>query len=92
VRVVPSIVSGVLEPGFMHHPITWLRSARRDRQRLAMMMQVIEQMLGRKIDLEPRVSYGESLGMERIGNAERALQVIIDSARQLMQSHIAWSA
>ena len=34
--VVASIVSHVLLPGYMHHPLTWLKRKRPDKQRLAM--------------------------------------------------------
>lgn len=90
VQVIVSIVSGVLDPGCMRNPITRLRRARPDRQRLAMMLQLIEQMLGRRLDLTPRVSFGELLNMEDIGDTEQTLQVITRSAHQLMQSHMAW--
>ena len=90
VQVVISIVSGVLDPASMRHPITWLRRARPDRQRLAMMIQIIEQMLGTKLDLTPKVSFGELLDVEQIGSAEQTLEVITYSAQQLMQSHMAW--
>ncbi len=92
VQVVVSIVSGVIDPACMHHPITWLRRARPDRQRIAMMLQIIEQMLGRKFDITPKVSFGELLDMENIGNTEQTLEVITHSAQQLMQSHMAWQA
>ncbi len=92
VQVVVSIVSGVLDPACMRNPITRLRRARPDRQRIAMMLQVIEQMLGRKIELIPKISFGELLDMEHIGNTEETLDVITQNARQLMQSHIAWQA
>lgn len=92
VQVVVSIVSGVLDPASMRHPITWLRRARTDRQRLAMMIQIIEQMLGRKLHLTPKVSFGELLDMEHIGNTEQTLEVITHSAQQLMLSHVAWQS
>jgi hypothetical protein len=89
-RVIASIVSHVIEPRYMHHPITWLRRTRPDRQRLAMMIQLIQEMLGRKLDLVPRVSFGPLLDARSIGNTERALQSIIDSAKSVMRSHLAW--
>ena len=88
--MIVSIVSGVLDPGCMRNPVTWLRRARPDRQRLAMMLQIIEQMLGRRLDLTPSVSFGELLNMEDIGDTEQTSQVITQSAHQLMQSHMAW--
>lgn len=89
-QVLVSIVSGVLDPRYMRHPITWLRRTRPDRQRLAMMIQVIQQMLGKKLELVPRVSFSDPLSIQKIGNAERALQAIVESAQRLLQSHLAW--
>jgi acyltransferase-like protein len=91
-RVVASIVSDVLDPRYMHHPLTWLRRARPDRQRLAMMVQIIQQMLGKKLELVPRVSYGDSIDGASIGDTEHALQSIVNSARQVLHSHLAWQA
>ncbi len=90
VQVVASIVSRVLDPAYMRHPATWLRRARPDRQRIAMMLQVIDQMLGKQLDLKPRVSYGELLDMEAFGSAAQTLEVVSASARRLMEAHLAW--
>ena len=98
VRAVPeagvlvSIVSGVVDPGCMHNPITWLRRERPDRQRIAMMLQIIEQMLGRHIDITPRISFGRLLDKPQSLTTEQTLDVVTDYARQLMRSHIAWQA
>lgn len=89
-RVVVSIVSGVIDPRCMRHPITRLRRARPDRQRIAMMLQVIQQMLGRKLDIRPRVSFGELLDGAQIGPPECALPAITQRAQALMRSHLAW--
>ncbi|HEX2696088.1 MAG TPA: 1-acyl-sn-glycerol-3-phosphate acyltransferase [Anaerolineales bacterium] len=91
-QVVTSIVSGVIDPRYMRHPITWLRRARPDRQRLAMMIQIIQQMLGRQLDLVPRVSFGSPVNLHSIGDTEHALQSIVNSARELLRSHLAWQA
>ena len=90
VQVVVSIVSRVIEPAYMRHPLTWLRRARPDRQRLAMMLQVIQQMLGKQLNITPRITYGELLDMERIGSAEHTLEVITHSAQRVLESHLAW--
>ncbi len=89
-RVVISIVSRVIDPRCMRHPITRLRRDRPDRQRIAMMLQIIEQMLGRQFDIRPRVSFGELLDEERLGPPECALPVITEQAHALLESHLAW--
>ena len=45
----------------MHHPLTWLRRRRPDRQRLAMMIQIIQQMLGKRPQIVPHVSFGAAI-------------------------------
>jgi hypothetical protein len=89
-QVVVSIVSGVLDPSCMRHPLTWLRRGRVDRQRIAEMLQIIRQLLGRKMDINPRVSFAESLDMEHIGNRDSTMDVISQGAKELLQSHMAW--
>ena len=87
-KVIPAVVSGVIDPRYMRHPITRLRRSRMDRQRLAMMMQIFQQMLGQKLDLVPRVSFGEALDLQSMRVPERAMEIITDSARQLLRSHL----
>jgi hypothetical protein len=87
-QVVASIVSNVIDPRYMRHPITWLRRARPDRQRLAMMIQIIQQMLGKKLDLVPRIPYSEMIGIQGPGHSEHSLQIIIDRAKSLLEDHI----
>ncbi len=91
-RVVTSIVSHVLEPAYMHHPLTWLKRTRPDRQRLAMMIQIIQQMLGRQLEIVPRVSFGEAIDPAQFASLDHALPVITKSAQSLMKSHLAWQA
>ena len=87
-QVLVTIVSGVILPRFMHHPLTWLRRAREDRQRLAMMVQIIQQMLGNKIDLTARVTFGDLISEEKLGGREHMLPTIVGSARNLMATHL----
>ena len=87
-RVLVTVVSGVLEPRLMRHPITWLRRAREDRQRLAMMLQVIQQMLGREIRIRPRVTFGDLVSEESAGGREYVLPAIVDAARRTFAAHM----
>jgi hypothetical protein len=91
-RVVTSIVSDVLDPRYMHHPLTWLQRARVDRQRLAIMIQIIQQMLGRQLDLVPHVSFGEAIDWRTAREAGDALQSVVRAAKQLLRTHLAWRA
>ncbi|HTP00455.1 MAG TPA: 1-acyl-sn-glycerol-3-phosphate acyltransferase [Anaerolineales bacterium] len=89
-RVVVSIVSGVVDQRYMRNPLTLARHNRVDRQRIAEMLQIILQMLGRKMKINPRVSFAESLDMQHIGDPDCAMDLISQGAQQLLQSHMAW--
>jgi len=91
-RVLVTIVSGVISRAAMSHPLTWLRSRRPDRQRLAFMLQMAQQVLtGReKYGLVPHVSFGPLLGLSDTGRADQTLDCITESARSLLQSHLRW--
>jgi hypothetical protein len=91
-QVVASIVSHVILPAYMRHPFTWLQRARRDRQRLAMMLQVIQQMLGKKLDLEPHVSFGEAVSWTRAETGGLPRETVVEAARRLLKSHLAWQS
>ncbi len=89
-QVVTSIVSHVLDPAYMRHPLTWLRRRRRDRQRLAMMIQIMQQMMGKRMKIEPRVSFGLVISSRHQCRSACDLQTIVDAAEHLLESHLAW--
>lgn len=91
-RVLVTIVSGVIARAAFHHPFTWFRKGRPDRQRLAFMLQMMRQILTGKetFGLAPRVSFGDLIGLPEAGTPEQAMQGITLSARRLLQSHLAW--
>jgi 1-acyl-sn-glycerol-3-phosphate acyltransferase len=89
-RVVTSIVSHVIDPVYMHHPLTWLRRRRSDRQRIAMMIQIIQQMLGKKLNLVPRVSFGEAIDWRTTSETGDSLRAVVDAETRLLRSHLTW--
>ena len=89
-QVVTSIVSHVLDPRYMNHPLTWLRRQRADRQRLAMMIQIIQQMLGKRLDIVPHVSFGPAIASDANAFSSCRLKDIVQSASTLLKSHLAW--
>jgi hypothetical protein len=91
-RVLVTMVSGVIARAAFHHPITWLRKNRPDRQRLAFMFQMMRQTLADKeiFGLMPRVSFGELLGLSDAEKPEQTLSNIVTSARRLLQFHLTW--
>lgn len=86
-RVLVTAVSGVISKRIFHHPITWFRKARADRQRLAFMYQMIRQVSsGRELfGLTPRVTFGELL--ESL-NPHHILTEIERAARRTLEKHL----
>lgn len=87
-RVLIATVSGVISRTIFHHPITWLRKKRNDKQRLTFMYQIIRQVLsGRELfGLKPQVTFGELL--EGI-DPSNILAEVEHAARRTLQKHIA---
>lgn len=86
-QVLVTAVSNVISKKVFHHPITWLRKARPDRQRLAFIYQFVRQTLSGKelFGLRPRVTFGELLGGE---NHKTVLAEIEQSARRTLARHL----
>lgn len=86
-RVLVTAVSGVISKRIFHHPITWFRKARVDRQRLAFMYQMIRQVLSGKelFGLQPRVTFGELL---EGANYKNILAEIERAARRTLEKHL----
>lgn len=89
-QILVTIASGVISRAAMQHPITWLRKARPDRQRLAFIYQFIRQMVsGRQIfDLTPRVTFGEIVTGN---NHKHMLAEIEQAARRTLRQHMTWT-
>jgi len=91
-RVLVTIVSGVIARAAFHHPFTWLRRQRPDRQRLAFMLQMMRQTLTGKelFGLVPRVSFGDLIGLSEGDTSAQTLNAVTTSAKRLLQSHLTW--
>ena len=64
-KVLPTIVSGVVSPEWAKHPITWLRKKQIDKQRLAEFGQVITQLRKPgKLMMSPRIFIGKPFSEE----------------------------
>jgi len=89
-QVLVSIVSGILLERFVHHPVTWLRRQRLDRQRLAEMLQVIRQLITSKpYTIWPKVSFGRPVAYAR-AHPDAPLQAMVQDAEVLLDEHMAW--
>jgi len=88
-RIVISIVSGVIARAAFHQPVTWLRKARQDKQRLAFMYQMLRQTLANHetFGLAARVTFGEIVSGE---TCEDPMREIASAAARTLQKHLAW--
>lgn len=86
-KVMPTVVSGVVSRQWARHPVTWLRKEQIDRQRLAEFGQVITQILKPgSLLMTPCISFGEAVSELELrmkigdGNLRRA---VIERAKAL---------
>ena len=91
-----TMVSGVLVPGFLSHPLTRLAPRGWERQKLAEVLQFIQQLLFRtRYGLVPRVSFGEPVSAQELSagkTRDELVQAIADHARQVLMQHQASAA
>lgn len=90
-QVLVTMVSGVISQAAMHHPITWFRKARPDRQRLAFMYQFIRQMIAGKetFGLTPRVTFGDLIRARNTTDRAEILETTTRSAKKVLKVHMA---
>jgi hypothetical protein len=86
--LVVTIVSGVLAPSALRHPLTRLREGWQARQLLAEILQVSQQMLFKqRFQLMPTVRFATPLTAGDIGggrDARTALTAVLARARDLL--------
>ncbi len=89
-QILVTIASGVISPRAFHHPITWFRKHRPDKQRITFLYQLARQFLtGREtFGLTPRVTFGEIVGGK---NHAHPLAEIEHAARRTLQTHTTWT-
>ncbi len=94
-QVLVSIVSGVLAPQCMRHPLVWLKKMEDwQHQRVAEYVQIMQQLaFGRKFGLVPRVTFGKPIPEEALGDGSGSpggRGATIDYAQQILATHLAW--
>ena len=90
-RVLPTVVSGVVTRYWAHHPLTWLRRKQIDRHRLAQFGQVISQLLRPgKLMVTPAVTFGvpvtENDLRQEVGDG-KLLPAVIARGKSLLLKH-----
>ena len=93
-RLLPAVVSGVLSPRAIRHPLTRLESEGWKRQRVAELIQLFGQvLLPRQTLREPKISFGSPLNFYEIG-ARRATQsfkeFVASLEKRLIDEHVAF--
>ena len=91
VKVLVTIVSGVLAPACLRNPLTRLPKEKWQQQKLAEFLQVMQQLVfARNFGLTPKVSFAPPFTAAELmanGDSSDILQAIIDQARQLLAIH-----
>ncbi len=86
-----TIVSGVLSPRFINHPLTIFRKTRRDKQRISEFVQVIQQMLfPGNLMLSPKVTFAEPIytpELRSVLDAQNVFRSLMNKAKQLLVEH-----
>lgn len=87
-RVLTTIVGGVIAEAAYRHPITWLRAARPDKQRLAFMYQMVRQVTSGKetFGLQARVTFGELISG---ATYQHILDEVTGAAHRTLRQHLA---
>jgi hypothetical protein len=92
-QFVATIVSGVLEPRLLAHPLTRLAPEGWQRQKLAEMLQIAPQLLFQtRHTVKPRVTFGEPVTIATLrgqGEPGDLHQAIVDRAQQVLALHLA---
>lgn len=90
-RLLPTVVSGVVSAKWARHPITWLRRKQIDKQRLSEFGQVITQLLKPEgFMASPSISFGPSAAeadLRQEANGGALLPAIIARQKRLLVEH-----
>jgi hypothetical protein len=88
-KVMPTVVSGVVSADWAKHPITWLRNKQIDQQRLAEFGQVITQLLRPgQLMIKPRISIGKYFSeddLRQVVGRGALLQGVIERSKALFR-------
>ncbi len=90
-RILPTVVSGVISPRWAHHPITWIRRQERWKHIVSEFAQVISQLVhpGRLL-VSPSVSFGKSFDESELQaefGAQDLRTAIIAREKSLLHEH-----
>jgi hypothetical protein len=92
-RVQIAIISGVLVPRFLNHPLARLPKSDKGRRTVAELLQMLQQLVFPwSLQVVPRLSFGKPLSFEELAGREGALGVhqrMIAEAEAVLAAHMA---
>jgi putative hemolysin len=88
VKIVPVLVSGVIWEGAARHPLTRLKRARVDRERLAAALQLLAMVVWNARPNRVHVHFASPVTLDEVGStdAKAIHQVVIERMRDLIQN------
>lgn len=91
-KLAATIVSGVLDPRFLSRRLTHLAPAGWKRQKLAEMLQIMQQLLfSMRIPIQPRVTFGRPITVAELRDEHErtgTIDAIIAHARRVLAQHM----
>ena len=86
--VLPVVVRGVLRKNIAFHPLTYLKRAREERERLAAALQLLAHVMLRMKDVHVRVQIGNPIYAKDLGTTETRVihQAVLAEMRQLIEN------
>jgi 1-acyl-sn-glycerol-3-phosphate acyltransferase len=88
-QVLPTIVSGVLSPRWLRHPLVRRLPNVRDRQRLAEFLMGIQQfVLGQRQRFMPDVTFGQPFTAGDLAGGESLMSSLIEQVQRLLEEHV----
>lgn len=86
--VLPVLVRGVVRRKTAHHPLTYLKRARAEREKLAAALQLLAHVMFKKKDVHVRVQIGKPIYAKELGTTETKVihQAVLAEMKQLIEN------
>ncbi len=86
--VLPILVRGVIRKKTAFHPLTYIRRAREERQKLAAALQLLAHVMFKQKDVHVRVQIGKPIYAKELGSSQTKVihQAVLAEMRQLIEN------
>src|SRR5574341_841779 len=86
--VLPMLVSGVIRKKTAYHPLTYLKRAREEREKLAAALQLLSHIILKKKDVHVRVQIGNPIYAKDLGTSETKIihQVVLAEMKRMIEN------